>query len=149
MVMVLKRSAPGSSNKVVFERERVNQESIYAILDQDCSINRVVSQQDMMLESASILSKEPAFLSQQCQKFDGFTEIACTLMARDYKGIGNQRGLGVLEIYEEEKNNCTSPILIGGMQEHQSVKKDGICTCLCSSMGERWRLYTNDNRKSK
>lgn len=28
-------------------------------------------------------------LSQQCQKLDDFTEIACTLMARDYKGIGN------------------------------------------------------------
>lgn len=98
---VLKRSVPGSSDKVVFERERVSQESIYAILNQDCSINRVVSQQDMMLESVSIFSKEPVFLSQQCQKFDGFTEIACTLMARDYKGIGNQRGLGVLEVYEK------------------------------------------------
>lgn len=26
-------------------------------------------------------------------------------------------------------------IIIGGMQEHQAVKKDGICTCLTSSMG--------------
>lgn len=26
-------------------------------------------------------------------------------------------------------------VIIGGMQEHQSVKKDGICTCLTSSMG--------------
>lgn len=26
-------------------------------------------------------------------------------------------------------------ILIGGEQKHQSVKIDGICTCLCSSMG--------------
>ena len=26
-------------------------------------------------------------------------------------------------------------ILIGGEQEHQSIKTDGICTCLCSSMG--------------
>ena len=26
-------------------------------------------------------------------------------------------------------------ILIGGLQENQSIKTDGICTCLCSSMG--------------
>ncbi|MCQ2086657.1 MAG: hypothetical protein MJZ37_01075 [Bacilli bacterium] len=26
-------------------------------------------------------------------------------------------------------------ILIGGEQKNQAIKKDGICTCLCSSMG--------------
>lgn len=26
-------------------------------------------------------------------------------------------------------------IIIGGMQENQAIKKDGICTCLTSSMG--------------
>lgn len=26
-------------------------------------------------------------------------------------------------------------IIIGGMQKHQSIKKDGVCTCLTSSMG--------------
>ena len=26
-------------------------------------------------------------------------------------------------------------IIIGGMQDHQSVKTDGICNCLTSSMG--------------
>ena len=26
-------------------------------------------------------------------------------------------------------------ITIGGMHDHQSVKTDGICTCLTSSMG--------------
>lgn len=26
-------------------------------------------------------------------------------------------------------------IIIGGLQEYQSVKRDGICTCLTSSMG--------------
>ena len=26
-------------------------------------------------------------------------------------------------------------IIIGGMQAHQSIKTDGICTCLTSSMG--------------
>ena len=28
-----------------------------------------------------------------------------------------------------------NPVLIGGMQKHQSWKFDGICTCLTSSMG--------------
>lgn len=27
-------------------------------------------------------------------------------------------------------------IIIGGLQEHQSIKYDGICTCLTSSMGQ-------------
>ena len=27
-------------------------------------------------------------------------------------------------------------ILIGGEQKHQSVKTDGVCTCLCSAMGQ-------------
>lgn len=26
-------------------------------------------------------------------------------------------------------------IIIGGMQKHQAIKRDGICTCLTSSMG--------------
>ena len=26
-------------------------------------------------------------------------------------------------------------ILIGGLQENQSIKTDGVCTTLCSSMG--------------
>lgn len=26
-------------------------------------------------------------------------------------------------------------LIIGGMQKHQAIKKDGICTCLTSSMG--------------
>lgn len=26
-------------------------------------------------------------------------------------------------------------IIIGGMQQNQAIKKDGICTCLTSSMG--------------
>lgn len=29
----------------------------------------------------------------------------------------------------------TDNIIIGGMQAHQSIKTDGICTCLTSSMG--------------
>lgn len=34
--------------------------------------------------------------SKQCSSFDKESDIACTLMARDYKGIGNQQGNGVI-----------------------------------------------------
>lgn len=32
-------------------------------------------------------------------------------------------------------NTIAEPVLIGGMQANQSVKTDGVCTCLTSSMG--------------
>jgi DNA (cytosine-5)-methyltransferase 1 len=35
----------------------------------------------------------------------------------------------------QKDNYVLEPICIGGMQEHQSIKKDGIATCLTSSMG--------------
>ena len=31
--------------------------------------------------------------------------------------------------------NEVTDVLVGGMQDHQFVKIDGICTCLTSSMG--------------
>lgn len=37
-------------------------------------------------------------------------------------------------------------IIIGGEQKHQSIKTDGVCTCLTSSMGTGG-LYTNDCRR--
>lgn len=36
-------------------------------------------------------------VSQQGSKFERFTDEANTLMARDYKGFGNQRMNGVIE----------------------------------------------------
>lgn len=30
---------------------------------------------------------------------------------------------------------CQVFAIIGGEQKHQSVKLDGVCTCLCSAMG--------------
>lgn len=35
----------------------------------------------------------------------------------------------------EVKKLDVDKLVIGGMQEHQSIKTDGICTCLTSSMG--------------
>ena len=39
--------------------------------------------------------------SQQCQKFDREIDVANTLLARDYKGFGNQGMNGVITKYEE------------------------------------------------
>lgn len=51
----------------------------------------------MTVESANINWKEPVYLKLQCSELECFTDIACTLMARDYKGLGNQRRNGVIE----------------------------------------------------
>lgn len=39
--------------------------------------------------------------SQQCQKFDREIDVANTLLARDYKGFGNQGMNGVITKNEE------------------------------------------------
>jgi hypothetical protein len=37
-------------------------------------------------------------LSNKGNKLDGYSDIALTLLARDYKGFGNQQMTGVMEI---------------------------------------------------
>ena len=58
---------------------------------------QTVSRQDMTQESATLRQMEPALLSCQGSKFEKFTDTATTLMARDYKGFGNQGTNGVIE----------------------------------------------------
>ena len=41
-------------------------------------------------------------MSKQGKQIDKLTDIAATLMARDYKGFGNQGMTGVIEITKEE-----------------------------------------------
>ena len=41
-------------------------------------------------------SKQGVIVSNQCGLFNRFTDTACTLMACDYKGLGNQAGNGVI-----------------------------------------------------
>lgn len=47
----------------------------------------------------SVISKqtEPVLLKEQGSELEKFTDIASTLMARDYKGFGNQGMNGVIE----------------------------------------------------
>lgn len=70
-------------------------------MEQELQIYRTVSEQDMTVVSETARWKEPVYLKSQCGELECFTDIACTLMARDYKGSGNQRGNGVIELHEE------------------------------------------------
>lgn len=56
---------------------------------------------------------------QNGRRFKEDGEPMFTLTAQDRHGVGVEVGR-----------------IIGGMQKHQSVKDDGICTCLTSSMGQ-------------
>lgn len=49
-----------------------------------------------------------AKLSNKGIKFDGYSDTAMTLLARDYKGFGNQQMIGVIEWdAEREQANTT------------------------------------------
>ena len=58
---------------------------------------QTVSRQDMTQESAICGQTETVLLKQQGTDIDRKTDIATTLMARDYKGFGNQSMNGVIE----------------------------------------------------
>lgn len=50
--------------------------------------------------------------------------------------MAGTHGYGFGYFMEIERMDKRIPnILIGGMQEHQSIKTDGVCTTLTSSMG--------------
>ena len=58
---------------------------------------QTVSRQDMTQESAICGQTETVLLKQQGTDIERKTDIATTLMARDYKGFGNQSMNGVIE----------------------------------------------------
>jgi hypothetical protein len=51
----------------------------------------------MMQESVTCKRMEAVLLSMQGKHFEKCTDIATTLMARDFKGFGNQATNGVIE----------------------------------------------------
>ena len=59
--------------------------------------SQTVSRQDMTQESATCGRTETVLLKNQCNDFERHTDIATTLMARDYKGFGNQSMNGVIK----------------------------------------------------
>ena len=58
---------------------------------------QTVSRQDMILESQTGMQQEAVLLKEQGRRFEKKIDIATCLMARDYKGLGNQPGNGVIE----------------------------------------------------
>ena len=58
---------------------------------------QTVSRQDMTAEYQTCGQTETLLLSNQAKRIEKQTDIATTLMARDYKGFGNQPMNGVIE----------------------------------------------------
>ena len=62
---------------------------------------QTVSRQDMTQESVTYRQTEAVLLSEQGRRFEKKTDIATCLMARDYKGFGNQEANGVIEKWQK------------------------------------------------
>ena len=77
------------------------EQSILALTEQSISHNReklqTVSKQDMTAEYQTCGQTETLLLSNQATQIEKQIDIATTLMARDYKGFGNQPMNGVIE----------------------------------------------------
>ena len=58
---------------------------------------QTVSKQDVTAESQTCGQTETLLLSNQATQIEKQIDIATTLMARDYKGFGNQSMNGVIE----------------------------------------------------
>lgn len=63
--------------------------------------------QRQLKQRADIDRKQTLLLSQQATKIDKFTQVANALMARDYKGFGNQPMTAIMEVDE--------PMMRGGV----------------------------------
>ena len=64
---------------------------------QDELNKQIALRPDTMQESVISKQTEPVLLKEQGRELEKFTDIASTLMARDYKGFGNQGMNGVIE----------------------------------------------------
>ena len=59
--------------------------------------SQTASQQDTIAEFQTNNKQETLWLSNQATKVEKIADVATTLMARDYKGFGNQTANGVIE----------------------------------------------------
>ena len=71
---------------------------IYVSRSLEQSKSQIASRQDMTQVSVTCKQMEAVLLSNQGSRFEKKTDIATCLMARDFKGIGNQQANGVIEI---------------------------------------------------
>ena len=88
------------ANTIATDRQTDRQTDV-ALTEQSVSQQKeklqTVSRQDMTQELATCGQTETVLLKNQCNDFERHTDIATTLMARDYKGFGNQSMNGVIE----------------------------------------------------
>jgi DNA (cytosine-5)-methyltransferase 1 len=77
---------------------------IYVSRSLEQSKSQIASRQDMTQVSVTSKQMEAVLLSNQGSRFEKKTDIATCLMAREFKGIGNQQANGVIEI----ENRITS-----------------------------------------
>jgi len=66
-------------------------------MNQEESISQTASKQGMMQESQTLKRMEAVLLKNCGSELEKITDVATTLLARDYKGLGNQTGNGVIE----------------------------------------------------
>ena len=87
-------------NTILTDRQTDRQTDV-ALTEQSVSQSKeklqTVSRQDMTQEYQTCGQTETVLLKNQCNDFERNTDIATTLMARDYKGFGNQSMNGVIE----------------------------------------------------
>lgn len=65
------------------------------------SRSQTALRQGMTQESQTYRQTEAVLLSKQGRRFEKKTDIATCLMARDYKGFGNQEANGVIERWQK------------------------------------------------
>lgn len=85
------------------ERERRNSQSTSQLTNQEKSTKQIALWQDKIEESQTTNRLVPVLLSKQATKFERIIEICGTLMARDYKGFGNQDMCGVITYEDKHK----------------------------------------------
>ena len=90
-----------NANTILTDRQTDRQTDRLALTEQSISHNReklqTVSRQDMTAEYQTCGQTETLLLSNQATQIEKQIDIATTLMARDYKGFGNQPMNGVIE----------------------------------------------------
>ena len=90
---------PTEQNRTEQNRtEQIVRQSTCVSSPQGQEMSQIVSKQDMTRESRTCRQTEAVLLSGQGTKFEKITDVATCLMARDYKGFGNQLANGVIEI---------------------------------------------------
>ena len=90
-------------DNLLIERERRNLPSTSQLTNQEKSTKQIALWQDKIEESQTTNRLVPVLLSKQATKFEKTVDVCNTLMARDYKGMGNQPMCGVITYEDKHK----------------------------------------------